>query len=155
MNIFEILDIISEEYTFSIESEYEDMVENIILVSKYRNRIYDYSRVFDEMFHGMKIPFDFNWDNFVDLALGNVIEEMLVKWMNESQYFKLEQKEIEMIRELIKYQFYQRTQSSKVKSRTEIELYFQKNQGSIRNMASFLMGIERMYISLFRIALEK
>ena len=103
----------------------------------------------------MKIPFDFNWDNFVDLALGNVIEEMLVKWMNESQYFKLEQKEIEMIRELIKYQFYQRTQSSKVKSRTEIELYFQKNQGSIRNMASFLMGIERMYISLFRIALEK
>ena len=155
MNIFEILDIISEEHTFSTESEYKDMVENIILVSKYRNRIYDYQRVFEEMFRGMKIPFDFNWDNFVDLALGNVIEEMLVKWMNESQYFRLEKKEIELIRELVKYQFYQITQSSKGKSRTEIELYFQKNQGAIRNMASFLMGLERMYISLFRIALEK
>ena len=154
MNIFEILDLIREENKVSVEIEYDVMVENIILVSRYRNHIYDYQRVFDEMFRGTILSFNFNWDNFVDLAIGNVIEEMLTKWMSESQYFKLEKKEVEMIRELIKYQFYQSTQNAKGKSRTEMELYFQKNEGAIRNMASFLIGLERMYISLFRIALE-
>ena len=154
MNIFEILDIIKEENGIYEERPYEDMVENIILVSKYRNHIYDYQRVFEDMFRGTKIPFDFNWDNFVDLAIGNVIEEMLGKWVQEGQKFRLDKREIEIIRELMKYQFYQSTQSQKGKSKAEIELYFQKNQGYIRNMASFLMGLERMYVSLQRIALD-
>ena len=152
MNIFEILDIIKEESNVSSDRSYEDMVENIILVSKYRNHIYDYRKVFEDMFRGTKIPFDFNWDNFVDLAIGNVIEEMLEKWVCEGQKFHLEKREIEIIRELVKYQFYQGSQSQKGKSKPEIELYFQKNQGYIRNMASFLMGLERTYVALLRIA---
>ena len=35
MNIFEILDIVREEYTVSEEIAYDDMVENIIRDSKY------------------------------------------------------------------------------------------------------------------------
>lgn len=135
--------------------EYSDMVETIILTSKYRKYIYDYQRVFDEMFRGMSLSFNLNWDNFVDLAIGNVIEEMLIKWISESQYFRLDKKEIEIIRELVKYQFYQSTQSTKGKSKAEIELYFQKKKGAIRNMSSFLTGLERTYSSLLRIASER
>ena len=155
MNIFEILDIVREEYTVSEEIAYDDMVENIILASKYRAYIYDYQKVFEEMFRGIHLSFNLNWDNFVDLAIGNVIEEMLARWCSESQHFRLEKKEIELLRELVKYQFYQSTQSTKGKSRAEIELFFQKREGMIKNMASFLTGLERAYISLLRIAEER
>ena len=40
MNIFEILDIIRGEYTVPEEIAYTEMVENIILASKYRMDIY-------------------------------------------------------------------------------------------------------------------
>ena len=120
MDIFEILAIIGEEHIVPVNVEYSDMVETIILTSKYRKYIYDYQRVFDEMFRGMSLSFNLNWDNFVDLAIGNVIEEMLIKWISESQYFRLDKKEIEIIRELVKFQFYQSTQSTKGKSKAEI-----------------------------------
>lgn len=155
MDIFEILAIIGEEHIVPVNVDYSDMVETIILTSKYRKYIYDYQRVFDEMFRGMSLSFNLNWDNFVDLAIGNVIEEMLIKWISESQYFRLDKKEIEMIRELVKFQFYQSTQSTKGKSKAEIELYFQKKKGAIRNMPSFLTGLERTYSSLLRIASER
>lgn len=154
INIFEILAIIKEEYVVSEDMEYSVMVEHIILASKYRNDMYDYQRVFEKMFHGMNLSFNWNWDNFVDLAIGNVIEEMLEKWCSESQYFHLEKKEIELVRELVKYQFYQTVQSTKGKSKAEIELYFQKQEKTIKNIASFLTGLERAYISLLRIARE-
>ena len=70
MNIFEILDIIRGEYTVPEEIAYTEMVENIILASKYRTDIYNYQRVFEEMFRGMELSFHLNWDNFVDLAIG-------------------------------------------------------------------------------------
>lgn len=155
MNIFEILDIIRGEYTVSEEIEYTDIVENIILASKYRNDIYNYQKVFEEMFHGIDLSFNLNWDNFVDLAIGNVIEEMVAKWCSESQHFRLEKKETELLRELVKYQFYQSTQSTKGRTRAEIEVFFQKREGTIKNMASFLTGLERASISLFRIAMER
>ena len=82
MDIFEILAIIGEEHIVPVNVEYSDMVETIILTSKYRKYIYDYQRVFDEMFRGMSLSFNLNWDNFVDLAIGNVIEEMLIKWIS-------------------------------------------------------------------------
>ena len=154
MNIFEILDIIHEDHPFSVEQSYEDIVENIILASKYRNRIYDYQRVFEEMFHGAEPPFNFNWDNFADLAIGNVLENMLKDWMKESQHFRLETKEIEIIRELVKYQFYQNMNPEKGKKQEEIEVYFQKNERYIRNIGSVLMGLERMYVAIHRIALD-
>ena len=155
MNIFEILDIIRGEYTVPEEIAYTEMVENIILASKYRTDIYHYQRVFEEMFRGMELPFHLNWDNFVDLAIGNVIEEMLERWCSESQHFRLEKRETELLRELVKYQFYQSTQSTKGRTRAEIEVFFQKREGTIKNMASFLTGLERASISLFRIAMER
>ena len=155
MDIFEILAIIGEEQEAFAEVDYDDLAETMILTSKYRNYIYDYQRVFDEMFRGMDLAFNLNWDNFVDLAIGNVIEEMLTKWTGESQYFRLDKKEIEIIRELVKYQFYQSIQCEKGRSKAEMERYFQKKKGAIRNMASFLTGLERSYCALVRIVRER
>ena len=126
-----------------------------MLASKYRNDIYNYKKVFEEMFHGIDLSFNLNWDNFVDLGIGNVIEEMVAKGCSESQHFRLEKKETELLRELVKYQFYQSTQSTKGRTRAEIEVFFQKREGTIKNMASFLTGLERASISLFRIAMER
>lgn len=155
IHIFDILDFLKEENGCLEERSYEEIMEKIVLASEYRNRIYDYQNVFEEMFRGRKLSFHFNWDNFTDLALGNVIDQMLKKWMDESLYFKLEPKECEILRELVTYQFYQDIKSPNGLTKAEIEVYFQKNETQIHNMASFFMGLERTYKTLCKMTKEE